>query len=446
MSAHQAVQSAGRSYHVFPSNRPAPSRYDRWLARACRRPLRCASAEPSLPTACRSPRSPRASARRVTSTAPPRFVTRTRGWTPHLAGTRTPSITRSRPIPRSRSSGCSRTLAPAPTPIRWARSTSRCAAGFTPEQIMFTGVGKSADELSRAIALGLKAINVESPGELDRLDPLAAGAADRRPRRAARQSRHRRAQPPAHLDRPQDQQVRRAHRCARRRSSARSAGAAGLEAVGVHSHIGSQITALDPLLARRPAAVDLAAALRAEGVPLRHVDFGGGVGISYDGTPAIDSAEYGRALVDLVRPSGLTALIEPGRVLVGPAGVLVTRVVDVKQFDGARQFVVLDAGMTELMRPALYGAFHRIEAGDAARGRADHRRHRRPGLREHRHVRARSGAAAGRGRRSHGACATSAPTVRRWGPRICAVRCRPRCSSTRAGGASFGAARRSTTC
>jgi diaminopimelate decarboxylase len=109
------------------------------------------------------------------------------------------------------------------------------------------------------------------------------------------------------------------------------------------------------------AAIDLAIALRADGVNLRHVDFGGGLGISYDGTPAVDPVEYARALVDLTRPSGLTLLVEPGRVLLGPAGTLVTRVVDIKHFEGARQFVVLDAGMTELMRPALYGAFHRIE-------------------------------------------------------------------------------------
>jgi diaminopimelate decarboxylase len=91
------------------------------------------------------------------------------------------------------------------------------------------------------------------------------------------------------------------------------------------------------------------------------VDLGGGLGISYDGTAAIDPSHYGRTLVDIVSGSGLTALVEPGRVLVGPAGVLITRVVDVKQFPEARRFVVLDAGMTELMRPALYGAFHRIE-------------------------------------------------------------------------------------
>jgi diaminopimelate decarboxylase len=234
----------------------------------------------------------------------------------------------------------------------------RC--GFHPSQIMFTGVGKSADELARAIALGLKAINVESPGELDRLDRLA-----RDQRTVARVAL--RVNPD--IDARSHPHISTGLKTNKFGVPIESAPAifreirtrAGLEAVGVHSHIGSQITALDPLLRAAQAAVDLAIALRAEGVPLRHVDFGGGVGISYDGAPAIDPEAYGRGLVEIVRPSGLDALVEPGRVLVGPAGTLLTRVVDVKQFEAARRFVVLDAGMTELMRPALYGAFHRIE-------------------------------------------------------------------------------------
>jgi diaminopimelate decarboxylase len=234
----------------------------------------------------------------------------------------------------------------------------RC--GFHPSQIMFTGVGKGGDELARAIALGLKAINVESPGELDRLDRLA-----RDQRAVARVAL--RVNPD--IDARSHPHISTGLKTNKFGVPIESAAAIfreirqrqGLEAVGVHCHIGSQITALDPLLRAASAAVDLAVSLRAEGVPLRHVDFGGGVGISYDGTPAIDSRAYGRGLVEIVRPSGLQALVEPGRVLVGPAGTLVTRVVDVKHFDGARRFVVLDAGMTELMRPALYGAFHRIE-------------------------------------------------------------------------------------
>ena len=234
----------------------------------------------------------------------------------------------------------------------------RC--GVPPGQILFTGVGKTSDELARAIALGLKAINVESPGELERLARLAddqhrvAPVALRvNPDIDARSHPHISTGLKANKFGVPLEAAAAIFRDIQRRDS--------LEAVGVHTHIGSQITTLDPLLRAARDAVALADALRRDGIPLRHVDFGGGVGISYDGTPAVDVAEYVRGLVEVIRPSGLTALVEPGRVLVGPAGTLVARVVDIKQFPGARRFVVLDAGMTELMRPALYGAFHRIE-------------------------------------------------------------------------------------
>jgi diaminopimelate decarboxylase len=234
----------------------------------------------------------------------------------------------------------------------------RC--GIPPSQIVFTGVGKSTGELDRAVTLGFKAINVESPGELDRLDHLAQTHRTT-VRVALRVNPDIDARSHPHISTglktnkfgvPIEAAAGIFREISRR---------TGLVAEGVHMHIGSQITALDPLQRGAQAAVQLAVALRAEGIPLRHIDLGGGLGISYDGTPAIDPAEYVRALVDIVRPTGLTALFEPGRVLVGPAGVLVTRVVDVKQFPGSRRFVVLDAGMTELMRPALYGAFHRID-------------------------------------------------------------------------------------
>jgi diaminopimelate decarboxylase len=241
----------------------------------------------------------------------------------------------------------------------------RC--GFHPGQIMFTGVGKSVDELARAVALGLKAINVESPGELERLDALARAqrtvarvALRVNPDIDARSHPHISTGLKTNKFGVPIEAAAEIFREIRRRDA--------LSPVGVHSHIGSQITTLDPLLRAAHAAVDLAVHLRGEGVALQHVDFGGGIGISYDGTPSIDAAEYGRRLVEIVQPSGLTALVEPGRVLVGAAGTLVTRIVDIKHFDGARQFVVLDAGMTELMRPALYGAFHRIEPVQARAG------------------------------------------------------------------------------
>ena len=106
-------------------------------------------------------------------------------------------------------------------------------------------------------------------------------------------------------------------------------------------------------------------------MPLEQLDFGGGLGISYDGAPVPDSADYVRALVAAAAGCPLAIAIEPGRSIVGPAGVLLTTVVDVKHVAGGRRFVVLDAGMTELMRPALYGAFHRIEPARPRAGAAE---------------------------------------------------------------------------
>ena len=234
----------------------------------------------------------------------------------------------------------------------------RC--GFRPDEIVFTGVGKREDELARAVALGLLAINVESPGELDRLARLAAdrGAVARV---ALRVNPDIDAQSHPHISTglksnkfgvPIEMAPALFREIAARPS---------LAAVGIHVHIGSQITSLDPLERAAEAVVSLAHELGSQGITIEHLDFGGGVGIAYDGGEVPDSAEYVRRIVRVAGSSGMTLAIEPGRVLVGAAGVLLSRVVDVKHLPGAKRFVVLDAGMTELMRPALYGAFHRIE-------------------------------------------------------------------------------------
>jgi diaminopimelate decarboxylase len=234
----------------------------------------------------------------------------------------------------------------------------RC--GFKPDQIVFTGVGKSAGEIDRAVSLGLLAINVESPGELDRIDQRAI-AQGVRAHVALRVNPDIDAKSHPHISTglksnkfgvPIDEAPALFREMASRR---------GLLPIGAHVHIGSQITTLDPLSKAAEAVVALARDLRSEGVELQHLDMGGGLGISYDGGPVVDPAEYVRALVAATRGSGLKVAIEPGRVLVGPAGVLLSKVVDVKQFPGAKRFIVLDAGMTELMRPALYNAYHRIE-------------------------------------------------------------------------------------
>jgi diaminopimelate decarboxylase len=233
-------------------------------------------------------------------------------------------------------------------------------AGFTPAQIVFTGVGKTAAELGHAIDLGIRSINVESAGEIDRIDALSR-ARQTRTKIAVRVNPDVDAKTHPHIstglktnkfgipiaDVPA--------LCARARSLA------GVEVVGLHAHVGSQITNLEPLTRAARALVDLARALAAGGTAIEHLDIGGGLGVSYDGSPVPEASDYAAAVLPVLRESGLAIVLEPGRQIMAPAGALLTRVVDVKAQPGERLFVVMDAGMTELIRPMLYNAFHRIE-------------------------------------------------------------------------------------
>ena len=240
-------------------------------------------------------------------------------------------------------------------------------AGFTPDQIVFTGVGKTTDELARAIALDVGTINIESAGELERVDVLAR-LQGRQARVAVRVNPNIDARTHAHIStglRTDKFGVPVAEAPALYRNIADRS---GVRAVGVHVHIGSQILTLDPIREAARTLVELATALRAEGHPIEHVDLGGGLGISYDGAVAPSAAEYAAAVLPIVGDSRFTLVLEPGRVIVGASGALVARVVDTKRSSGGPSFVVLDAGMTELMRPALYGAFHRIVAVEPPRG------------------------------------------------------------------------------
>ena len=233
-------------------------------------------------------------------------------------------------------------------------------AGFIPPQIVFTGVGKTPVELEQAIDLGVKTINAESEGELERIDAIAR-ARQTRTRVALRVNPDIDARSHPHISTglktnkfgiPIDDV---------REIARKAAGRPGLELVGLHSHVGSQITDLSPLRRAAEALVTLSRELRDDGVTIEHLDLGGGLGISYDGSAAPTAQDYAGALLPAVKDSGLSIILEPGRSIVGPAGALLTSVVDVKEQSGGKLFVILDAGMTELIRPMLYNAFHRIE-------------------------------------------------------------------------------------
>jgi diaminopimelate decarboxylase len=228
-------------------------------------------------------------------------------------------------------------------------------AGFTPEQIVFTGVGKTMAELGAAIDIGVRTINVESAGEIERIEALSR---ERKVRTkiAIRVNPDVDAKTHPHISTgmkinkfgiPIDE-VR--HLCAVTR------GRPNVQIVGLHAHVGSQITNMEPLTRAAAALVRLARELALDGTSIEHLDIGGGLGVSYDGSPVPSAKDYAAAVLPVVRESGLEIVLEPGRHIMAPAGALLTRVVDVKG-----PFVVMDAGMTELIRPMMYNAFHRIE-------------------------------------------------------------------------------------
>ena len=268
-------------------------------------------------------------------------------------------------------------------------------AGFIPDQIVFTGVGKTGDELDRAVSLGVKAINAESPGELDRIAARAV-ALSTTVRVALRVNPDIDAKSHPHISTglktnkfgmPLDQ-VRQLYRDHARQP--------GLEPVGLHIHVGSQITSLDPLRRAAERAVALARELRGDGIHIEHLDLGGGLGISYDGTPVPTPAEYAAAILPAVRDTGFSIVVEPG-----PRA-------------GRRRGHAADARhrpQAVCRRPALRGARRRHDRADAP-GALRRLPPHRPG------VAARGRRAAVRGRRARCArAATSSGAIggcRRW--------------------------------
>src|SRR5687768_338744 len=207
--------------------------------------------------------------------------------------------------------------------VRLLRSLGACAdansggeidvalrAGFIPAQIVFTGVGKTSAELAQAIDLGVMTINAESTGEIERIDALAR-ARQARARVALRINPDIDAKSHPHISTGLKTNKFGVPMDAVTGICRRFAGAGGVEIVGLHIHVGSQITDLAPLRKASEAIVALARELRAAGTGIDHVDLGGGLGVSYDGSPAPSAAEYAAALLPAVRDSGLKLILEP---------------------------------------------------------------------------------------------------------------------------------------
>lgn len=234
-------------------------------------------------------------------------------------------------------------------------------AGADPRRIVFSGVGKRADELQSALRAGILQFNCESEEELEQLAAVARGLR----RRAAVAIR---VNP--EVDARTHPYIATALAtskfgipAARARAAFRlAARLRGLEIVGLACHIGSQIGKVRPFVEAARRMRELFVQLRADGHPLSRLDLGGGLGVPYgDGPAPASPQEYGRALVGVLRGIDARILVEPGRLLVANAGVLLTRVLLRKKGAAGRRFAVVDAGMNDLLRPALYGAYHEVE-------------------------------------------------------------------------------------
>jgi diaminopimelate decarboxylase len=233
------------------------------------------------------------------------------------------------------------------------------AAGIPADRIVFSGVGKTRDEMALGLTAGILQFNVESLPEIDRLNATAA-ALDVRAAVALRIN--------PDVDARTHEKITTGmrhnkfgidlHQAAE--AAARVAALPALDLVGLAVHIGSQLTDLDPFEAAFGRMAELTRAMRAEGHAIARLDVGGGLGIRYETeTPPLPDA-YATVVKRATAGLDCHLLLEPGRMIVGNAGVMVTRAQYVKQA-GERRFVIVDAAMNDLIRPALYGAFHVIE-------------------------------------------------------------------------------------
>jgi diaminopimelate decarboxylase len=235
-------------------------------------------------------------------------------------------------------------------------------AGFPPTDIIFGGVGKTDDELREAIAARILLINAESEAEIRRIDQLAREAGVKAPiglrvnpeltLRAAHdyiktgEKGHK-------FGIPFDEALNVARVAAR---------LPNVELLGLDMHLGSQLSRIEPYRAGTERLMSMYTELQEAGIDsIRYLDIGGGLGVRYDSEQPPDLARFAKLVLPLIADTRLTLIMEPGRYIVGNAGALAATVLYRKR-SGGKEYVITDAGMTELLRPSHYGAFHRIEA------------------------------------------------------------------------------------
>ena len=234
------------------------------------------------------------------------------------------------------------------------------AAGGDPKKVVFSGVGKRADEMQRALELGIYCFNVESESELLRLNDVASQMNLQAPV-SLRVNPDVDAKTHPYISTGLKENK---FGIAIEEAEAVYVKAAGLPNIsvqGVDCHIGSQLTELSPFVDALKRVLALIERLESKGIQLSHIDLGGGLGIQYDDEQPPLPADYATAVAKVLGDRQFKLLIEPGRAIAGNAGILVTKVEYIKEStDGGKSFAIVDAAMNDLMRPALYSAWQKI--------------------------------------------------------------------------------------
>jgi diaminopimelate decarboxylase len=229
-------------------------------------------------------------------------------------------------------------------------------------RVVFSGVGKTADEIDLALRTGILMFNVESEGEAELLASRAAKLR-KRGRVALRVNPDVFAETHPYISTGLHKHKFGVPIEAARKIYRDMGKSKYLDVAGISVHIGSQITSVDPFNAAMDRVAELATSLRKDGHDIRYIDCGGGLGIHYHGESSgefpLVASKYAEAVIRPLAPLGIHLLLEPGRTIIGPCGALVTRVLYRKQNDSKR-FLVVDGGMNDLIRPSLYGAYHEI--------------------------------------------------------------------------------------
>lgn len=243
-------------------------------------------------------------------------------------------------------------------------------AGIPAERILFSGVGKTINELAAALEADIYSFNVESEGELLALANLGEATGKAAPI-ALRVNPDIESPTPHHYTRTGHRATKFGIPIEEAAKLYRFARASkGIRIRGIDVHIGSQILEVEPYQVALRRALEMVAELRELEIELEYIDLGGGFGVSYEGEAGPTAADFARVLLPDLRGSGLRLVLEPGRFIMAPAGILLTRVVYVKQM-GGKTFVITDAGMNDLLRPSHYASYHHVEPAHRYQGRDD---------------------------------------------------------------------------